>query len=96
MGVSAATAFLRQVVRHTWPSAAAVLCAVGVDAMRPRGTCGTHSILLFPSLLAALTLCLVGIVTALRHLLRDRGTGGFLSVGITVYALVVTWLLVTV
>jgi len=95
-GVSAAAAFLKEALRLTWPSAGAVLCAVGVDAMRPRGSCGTHSLLLFPALGAALVLAVVGAVTAIRGLLHSRRPASLLAAGISSYAIALTWLLATV
>jgi hypothetical protein len=92
--VSAVVAFLRVVLRDTWPAVTAVLCGVYVDGVRPRGTCGTHpEFIAVPLFLAALALSAAAIVTSLLRIVRRRSAATAVSTVVNAYAVTVALVL---
>jgi hypothetical protein len=94
VGARAVTAFLASVLRRSWLSVAAVPLAIFVDARR--GECVGSDGLPALALVAALLLGLTGAVATVRAILRDRRVSTLVATGLSLYAITVTWLLVTV
>jgi len=89
------SAFLAPVLRGSWLCVAAVLCGLGGDMMRPRGDC-IQSGLWQPILLAALVLGAAGAAATVHHILRDRRGPTLVSTAVNLYAIAVTWMLITI
>ena len=92
--MSVVAAFLRVVLRDTWPAVTAVFCGVCVDAIRPRGTCGTHpEFIAVPLFVASVGLSGAVIVTSLLHLVRRRNAATAVSTVVNAYAVTVALVL---
>lgn len=89
--IASVVAFLRVVLRDTWPALAATLCAVLVDDLRPRGPCGTHlEVLAVPALVASLFLSAATIGLMFMRLVHRRDAAVALSTAVNAYAVAVT------
>lgn len=83
--------FLVPVLRGSWPCVVAVLCGSYVDSVRWDQTC-----FFGPALVGALAFSAVGSIGTIRHIVRDRRAATLVSTGVNVYAIAVTWALITV
>lgn len=83
--------FLRHVLRDTWIAMLGLMCALGVDATRPRGTCGTHAeFIAVPLYFGAPVLCALGVGLALSHMGRRRPTERIVAVLVNAYTCAVS------
>jgi hypothetical protein len=90
-----AAAFQRMVLRDTWPSLTAILCAVCVDHLRPRGGCVTNpDLLAVPLFLAALGLSSTVVGLTFFRMIRRCNAATAVSTVINAYAVTVTLILV--
>jgi len=79
--------FLRHVLRDTRLPLAGLICAMGVDGIRPRGTCGTHfSQLAITLFFGSFLLCGLGGAFALSRVAKRRVAEAIVATGLNVYS----------
>ena len=83
--------FLRHVLRDTRVAMIGLVCAMGVDATRPRGMCGTHaSFIAVPLYFGTVLLCALGAGFALSRVRRRRAGEGVAATLVNAYTCAVS------